>query len=124
MDYSTMTMAAFLAQVERVERATGNLAAVCCGERHALIDKPAHRLGALLDDSLHDIAVAESYARVERIADVGVNAVLVIQHRCDAALGIERCALIEFTFAEHCNASERRCSQRKSQACGAAADNK
>jgi hypothetical protein len=78
MDYSTMTMAAFLAQVERVERATGYFAAACCSERHALIDKPAHRLGAMLDDSLHDIAVAESNARVERIADVGVYAVLVI----------------------------------------------
>ena len=58
---------------------TGNFAAACCSERHALIDKPAHRLGAMLDDSRHDIAVAESYARVERIADVGVYAVLLIR---------------------------------------------
>jgi len=39
-------------------------------------------------------------------------------------LGIERRALIEFTFAEHCNASERCRSQREGKACGAAADNK
>ena len=69
-------------------------------ERHALLDEPLDRLGAVLGDELRRVLVDEAGAGILRVADVQLDAVVVAEHADDAALGPGGRRLVEVALGE------------------------
>ena len=57
-------------------------------ELHALIHQPVNYFTTVVDGKLYGVWVAEVGAGVEGVLDMRVNAVVFVQHRSDAALGV------------------------------------
>jgi hypothetical protein len=90
-----------------------NRAAVNGGKWHALIDKPAHCFGTVLDYLFDDLSMAEPDTRVQCVGDVCFDAIFAVEDCCDAALGVKSGTLAQFSFAENCDAGKVGCSQRE-----------
>ena len=92
-------MAALLAEIELMAAAVFPL-----GEGHAELDQLPDPRRALLDDAAHDILMAESRARFERISHVQVEGVLARSDAGDATLGVVG---VRFGAVFFCNHRDR-----------------
>ena len=96
MDDAPMRMAAFAREV--VGRiAAGGLAREGDTERF----QPVDALRAMLDGESDDVGVTETRPRIERIVDMGVEAVAAVQYSGDAALGVPGIAFRQRTLRQY-----------------------
>ena len=70
-------------------------------ELDAPVDQLLHRVPPVREDVLHDLALGQPGARLERVVDVGVERVLGCPHRGDAPLGQRGVGLLGVGLAQH-----------------------
>jgi len=112
--HPAMAVAALACQVQMV--------AGFAGERDPDRAEPADQGRAALDDEADGRRVAQSGAGLQGVLDVGFEAVLRVEHRRDAALGVVAAALGDGALGEHGDAAMAGEFQRQAQPGGAAAD--
>ena len=83
------------------------------GEADAEVDQPLDALAAVLHGEAHHVLVAQARSGAQRVGDVRVDRVLVVEHGGDAALGPGRGAVAELALADH------RDPRRAAQTCSA-----
>jgi len=119
MDDAAMAVPAFAGQVIVCVAASGGFT----GKGHAAINQPLHGFAAMLDDKAHHLFITQARACIERVGNMRLNRVALIQHRRNAALCIQRGALGERAFGHQANTRLRRQMQRQAQSCRTATDN-
>ena len=112
-----MAVAAFTGEVKFA--APGRLPPV---ENYPLFHQPVDRVRAVAHHEFHDVPVAEPDAGFERVLDVRLDRVVLVQHGRHAALGPIGRALGEFPFAEHRDAGRFRQVKCQREASGTAAE--
>ncbi|MNH06334.1 hypothetical protein D3C79_656960 [compost metagenome] len=121
MDDASVAMAAFTGQVE-LEAAVVDALVFVTGEGHALLDQPFDGFTAVLHGEPHGVFVAQATASVERVFDMRLHGIGVVEHRGDTALGPERRAVGQVTLAEYGDAQVAREVQCQAETGGTAAD--
>ncbi len=114
------TSLAVTALFGEVERAFSIGVAV---ELDALGDQPLHGPAAVFHGESHRIRVAQAGTGFQGVGDVGLDAVVLVQHRRDTALGVEGGALVQFSLAQNGDLQVGGQLQGHAQPGGATADN-
>ena len=98
VDHPTPRMAALLGQVVLAPLFS---LVVAPGELDADLDQLPDALRARADDHLHRLLSANARARHKGVLDMALEAVLVVKHRRDAALGVASAGLGQLVFRHH-----------------------
>ncbi len=93
------------------------------GKVDALINQPANGPLAALNGKPDRVFMAEASAGIECIADMGFDGIVVVQNRCNAALGKPGRALVDGIFTQHMNPSVPGQLQCQCQTGGTGSDN-
>ncbi len=121
VDDSAVAMAAFSRQV-KLKAAFIGLCFVAAGERYALIDQPLNRFAAVLDRKTNSVLVAQAAAGIQRVFNVGLHCICVIQHRRHSTLRPEGRTIGQISFAQNCNPQVVGEVQRQAQSGSATAN--
>ncbi len=121
MNDPPMAMAAFTRQVKFKSTFVG-VCVIATSERHALIDQPLNRLAAVFDSETHSVFVAKAAACVQRVLNMRLHGVGVIQHCRNTALRPECRAIGEIALAQDCNPQVVGQGQCQAQSGSSAAD--
>ena len=97
MHDASVTVAAFAGQVITAFAVAGIRAC----EVHAQVEKPLYGLAAVLDHALDRVAVAQPGTGIERVSNMGVQRVALVEDRRDPALGIKRAPFGKRAFGDH-----------------------
>src|SRR5690606_846879 len=92
------------------------------GKGDTLLHQPLHTLATLFDDVGHHIQMAEAGTGIQGIGDVGVDAVLIVQHCGDASLGVIGGTLAQLPLADNRHAGIVRALQCQGETCRTTAD--
>src|SRR5690606_18506409 len=102
MNYPAMAMPAFTCEVV-LETAAFTVGLVA-GEGDSLLDQPLDGFAAVLDRETHGFFVAKPAPGNERIGDMGLHRIAIIEHGSHAALCPVRRAVGKIALAEHSDA--------------------
>ena len=114
-------MAAFATKVELFAAVFTGRGAF--GKFHAERDQLRDARRPFLDDRAHDVFLAQTRARRERVAHVRLEGILLARHRRDAALRVIRVRLRAILFGDDGHAPARRDLERERQPRDAATEN-
>ncbi len=90
-----------VAAFPRKVQVAGSLGVPFLGEGHALLDQPVDALAALRYHQFDGVLVAQAGAGDQGIVDVGVDGVVRVQHRGNAALGVVGIAVLQRRLGQH-----------------------